>query len=250
MAPPWMRVSERWSQRSLRSLRMVCAETSKRLARSSTITRPKARAILRISVWRWDSPAIAAPRSNTPSCCVCFLVRSTSPCGRQANQCRKNRFWLRWSMTSGHDERRASMKSAVWIAGALCMAASLLISPHGKAQTGTAPVLKVETAWPKGTGTTHYADELRLSAGASAALVLKTDPGGGKLIPVPGPQYPVDDTHVLLLGWSSHGGGMQTIHALLLRVENDTVTLQRELMLTMARNASALIVRRDGPNQI
>jgi len=142
------------------------------------------------------------------------------------------------------------MKSAVWIAGALCMAASLLISPHGKAQTGTAPVLKVETAWPKGTGTTHYADELRLSAGASAALVLKTDPGGGKLIPVPGPQYPVDDTHVLLLGWSSYGGGMQTIHALLLRVENDTVTLQRELMLTMARNASALIVRRDGPNQI
>ena len=36
MAPPWMRVSERWSQRSLRSLRMVCAETSKRRARSST----------------------------------------------------------------------------------------------------------------------------------------------------------------------------------------------------------------------
>src|SRR6476469_8529378 len=41
---------------------MVCAETSKRLARSSTITRPKARAMLRISVWRWDSPAT----SGTP----------------------------------------------------------------------------------------------------------------------------------------------------------------------------------------
>ena len=54
-------VSERWSQRSLRSLRMVCADTSKRLARSSTITRPKARAILRISVWRWDSPATRHP---------------------------------------------------------------------------------------------------------------------------------------------------------------------------------------------
>ena len=59
MAPPWMRVSERWSQRSLRSLRMVCADTSKRRARSSTITRPKARAMLRISVWRCDSPATA-----------------------------------------------------------------------------------------------------------------------------------------------------------------------------------------------
>src|SRR5882724_12380316 len=64
MAPPWMRVSERWSQRSLRSLRMVWAETSKRLARSSTITRPKARAMLRISVWRWDNPAITAPRDK------------------------------------------------------------------------------------------------------------------------------------------------------------------------------------------
>src|SRR5215208_2411991 len=34
---------------------MVWAETSKRLARSSTITRPKARAIFRISFWRWVS---------------------------------------------------------------------------------------------------------------------------------------------------------------------------------------------------
>ena len=59
-----------------------------------------------------------------------------------------------------------------------------------------------------------------------------------------------DDTHVLLLGWSSFGGGMQTLHALLLHVENDTITLQCELTLTMARDASAFIVRRDGPNQI
>ena len=95
----------------------------------------------------------------------------------------------------------------------------------------------------------HFVDELRLSAGASAPLVLKTDPGG-KLIPIPGPQFQVDDTHMLLLGWSSYGGGMQTIHALLVQVDNGNVTLQRELMLTAARTASALIVRRDGPNQI
>ena len=43
---------------------------------------------------------------------------------------------------------------------------------------------------------------------------------------------------------------MQTIHALLLQVDNGNVTLQRELMLTAARTASALIVRRDGPNEI
>src|SRR5207248_6050542 len=59
--------SERCSQRSLRSLRMVCAETSKRRARSSTITRPEARAMLRISVWRLDSPATGAPRIREPS---------------------------------------------------------------------------------------------------------------------------------------------------------------------------------------
>src|SRR6266566_8502565 len=56
-----MRVSARCSQRSLRSFRMVCAETSNRRARSSTTTRPEARAIVRISVWRWDNPATAAP---------------------------------------------------------------------------------------------------------------------------------------------------------------------------------------------
>jgi len=144
------------------------------------------------------------------------------------------------------------MKSAVWFAGAFCLAAGLTVSPDGKAQTGAAPVLKVETAAPApgNTGTTHVVDELRLSAGGSTPLILKSEPARSKLIPIPGPQYPVDDTHVLLLGWSSFGGGMQTLHALLLHVENDAVTLQRELTLTMARNASALIVRRDGPKEI
>src|SRR5260221_10384799 len=129
------------------------------------------------------------------------------------------------------------MKSAVWFAGAACVAASMLASPHGRAQTGAVPILKVETVSPAGTGTTHYAVELRLSVGASAPLVLKTVPGG-KLIPLPGPQYPIDDAHVLLLGWSSYGGGMQTIHALLVHLENGNVTLQRELTLTTSRTAS------------
>src|ERR1700709_1888643 len=35
---------------------MVCAETSKRRARSSTMTRPVARAMFRISDWRWVRP--------------------------------------------------------------------------------------------------------------------------------------------------------------------------------------------------
>ena len=138
------------------------------------------------------------------------------------------------------------MKSAPGLAGAL-FAAALLLSAPGKAQTGAAPMLKVESLAPTGTGTTHYAVEMRLSTGASEPLILRTQPGG-KLIPVPGPQYPIDDSHVLLLGWSSYGGGMQTLHALLVQVDNSGVKLQRELTLTAARMASPLIVRRDEPN--
>jgi len=140
------------------------------------------------------------------------------------------------------------MKSAVGFARALCLAASLLVSPHTAMADA---VLMVEAAAPVpgSSGTMHFVDELRLSVGSSAPLILKPEPGG-KLIPVPGPQYRIDDSHILLLGWSSYGGGMQTIHALLVQVDNGTVTLQRELMLTAARTASALIVRRDGLSEI
>ena len=142
------------------------------------------------------------------------------------------------------------MKSAVGFARTFCLAASLIVSSHG-AMADAVPILKVEVAAPApgSSGTMHFVDELRLSVGASAPLVLKTDPGG-ILIPIPGPQYPIDDTHILLLGWSSYGGGMQTIHALLVLVDNGNVTLQRELKLTTARTASVLIVRREGPNEI
>src|SRR6478735_5032098 len=69
IAPPWMRVSERRSQRSLRSLRMVCAETSNRRASSSTMTRPEARAMLRISAWRWVSPVTIAASGESEAWC-------------------------------------------------------------------------------------------------------------------------------------------------------------------------------------
>jgi hypothetical protein len=141
------------------------------------------------------------------------------------------------------------MKSAVWFARAFCLAVGLLVSPHTAMADA---VLKVEAAAPVpgSSGTMHFVDELRLSVGSSAPLILKSESASGKLIPVPGPQYRIDDSHILLLGWSSYGGGMQTIHALLVQVDNGTVTLQRELMLTAARTASALIVRRDGLSEI
>src|SRR5947209_3496701 len=60
---------------------MVCAETSKRRARSSTITRPKARARLRISFWRWVRPVITAPRTEYASWCGGSGIRSTRQIG-------------------------------------------------------------------------------------------------------------------------------------------------------------------------
>src|SRR5450631_1471027 len=96
MAPPWMRVSDRLSQRSLRSLRMVCAETSKRRARSSTITRPKARAILRISFWRWVRPVMTTPwgpRRSHGGAVPASGQRARS--AAKAGRWRKAQSWLR-----------------------------------------------------------------------------------------------------------------------------------------------------------
>src|SRR5215468_8233918 len=86
MAPPWMRVSERRSQRSLRSLRMVCAETSKRRASSSTITRPEARAMLRISAWRWVNPVTGGNLTSEFAWCGGSTPRSTRERGKVNEQ--------------------------------------------------------------------------------------------------------------------------------------------------------------------
>ena len=111
--------------------------------------------------------------------------------------------------------------------------------------------LKVEAISPGDrTGTMHFSEQLRLSVGDSAGLTLTTNVATGKLIPIPGPQYRVDASHVLLLGWSSHGGGMQTVHAMLIQVENGSVKLHRELALTAGRALASLIVRHNGSNEI
>ena len=43
---------------------------------------------------------------------------------------------------------------------------------------------------------------------------------------------------------------MQTVHAMLIQVENGGVKLQRELALTAGRTLASLIVRRNGPTEI
>ncbi|HVT17312.1 MAG TPA: hypothetical protein VHQ90_14180 [Thermoanaerobaculia bacterium] len=136
--------------------------------------------------------------------------------------------------------------------GSRCLAMSLFVLAPATAVAGPAPILKAEVVSPEpgSTGTLHFAPELRLSVGSSAPLILRSDLETGRLVPIPGPQYPIGDHHVLLLGWSSYGSGMETIHALLLHVENDRVILQRELALTTDRSSSALLIRRDGLDTI
>jgi hypothetical protein len=143
------------------------------------------------------------------------------------------------------------MRSAESLGGGRCLAVGMLIMAHATAMAGPAPVLKVDAVSSAGdTGTYHYVDELRLSVGGSAPLMLRSDVKNDRLVPIPGPQYPIGDEHVLLLGWSSYGGGMETIHALLLHVEDHRVILHRELLLTTARTDSVLLIRRDAPDTV
>jgi len=136
----------------------------------------------------------------------------------------------------GNHRRRCAHLAA----GGLGLALSLGIA---RAQA----VLKVETVdvpWGA-TGTYHYVDELRLSAGPSGApLVLRSDLEHDVLAPIPGPQYPLGDRHVLLLGWSSTGGGAETLHALVLEVTPAGLRLRRHLTMTRDRGSSLLLVRR------
>src|SRR5262249_43236472 len=115
-----------------------------------------------------------------------------------------------------------------------------------------ASILKIETVdvpWGE-TGTYHYVKELCLSAGSTAPLVLRTSVEHDVLAPIPGPQYPLGDRHVLLLGWSSTGAGAETLHALVLAVTPAGVQLRRHLTMTRDRGSSLLIVRRVAPAEL
>jgi len=127
--------------------------------------------------------------------------------------------------------------------------ASLFLAAIAMSMSATAATLDVVISAPAAhsTGTYHYVDALRLSVHGATPLILESDVEHDHLVPIPGPQYAIGDDRVLLLGWSSFGSGMQTIHALLLRIEKDAVSLQQELVYTTDRNHAALLVRRNGP---
>lgn len=118
------------------------------------------------------------------------------------------------------------------------------------ASAGT-PVLQVDTrAEPGNTGTMHHVDEIRVSVGDTAPLILASDIGRGVVRPIPGPQYSIGDSDVLLIGWSSQGGGMQTVHALLFHIDGSSAALHGELTFTGDRRQTGFVMRRDGPQRM
>lgn len=116
-------------------------------------------------------------------------------------------------------------------------AASLVV-----AATASPQALHVEATYPEEpTGTMHFAATVTLSIGTARPLRVP-----GSLPPIPGPTFPLSDGRFVLLGWSSPGAGMQSMHALLVGVRAGTVTLFDQLISFTDRPHAALLVRKEG----
>lgn len=101
------------------------------------------------------------------------------------------------------------------------------------------PDLEVTARFPEeSTGTMHFAEAITLKIGVARPLVLESD-----FLPIPGPHFRTGPSRFILLGWSSSGAGMQSIHVLSLAVQNGAVTLIGELVLYTDRLNSGLWVR-------
>lgn len=107
------------------------------------------------------------------------------------------------------------------------------------------PALTVQATYPEGsTGTMHYAETLTLSIAGSRPLhVPGSDISRGSYLPIPGPSFRLPDGRFILLGWSSSGSGMQTMHVLLIGDRGGAVTLLDHLAYQTDRFHAALLVR-------
>jgi hypothetical protein len=126
------------------------------------------------------------------------------------------------------------------------LAASLLLAEA--ASLGTPPKrapnasneLVVHARYPGGDqGTTHFAEELTITAGSAKTLHISGDD-----VPVPGPSFRLPGSRYVLLGWSSVGGGLQSIHAYLLVVQDGKLKRLASLKYQTDRANSSILVRR------
>ena len=110
--------------------------------------------------------------------------------------------------------------------------------PVASGASSEQPDLEVAARFPEGsTGTMHFAEAVTLKIGKARPLVLESD-----FLPIPGPHFRLGPSRFLLLGWSSSGAGMQSIHVLSLGVQNGAVTLIATLELSSDRLNSGLWV--------
>ena len=101
------------------------------------------------------------------------------------------------------------------------------------------PVLTVRAKYPEeNTGTMHFAETLTLSIDAARPLRVP-----GSFLPIPGPSFRLPDGRFILLGWSSTGSGMQSMHVLLVGDRAGVVTLFDHLIYLTDRPHAALLVR-------
>lgn len=137
------------------------------------------------------------------------------------------------------DRARRPRVCAPW---ALAASVSLAL-PTSAARAADPPDLDVRVVHPaEATGTMHFAERITLRVGSARPLVLDENWPG--LLPIPGPHLPLAGGRFVLLGWSSTGAGMQTLHALSVAVRDGAVTLTGHLTLTTDRPSSTWVVRR------
>lgn len=100
----------------------------------------------------------------------------------------------------------------------------------------------VEVSWSHSTGTTHFADRVRIRDRAGAELLIETPEDafqhGRPLAPLLEVARRVQGARTLLLGWSSTGGGTQTYHALV--VTNVAPQIVGELTWTDTRGGPGI----------
>lgn len=100
--------------------------------------------------------------------------------------------------------------------------------------------LRVQARYPRGSqGTMHFTEALILSVPSARPLTLK-----GSFLPIPGPSFRLPDSRYILLGWSSAGSGMQSIHVFLLGIQNGSLRRLASLTSLTDRPSSGLLVRR------
>src|SRR5262245_17886689 len=96
------------------------------------------------------------------------------------------------------------------------------------------PSVELETD-DGGGGTMHYADRLVIRWSGSSPLELSSDEEAGRLVPLFNRVLPTREGRIVLLGWSSFGGGEDTQEAWIVESKNGELAIVDKLSATGPR---------------